>query len=474
MYTFLWQLYELTGDTAFVQVLYGANGRSLDGLPYDVFSNDPDAFRSAVKHVIARVGPEIKVGSVNKEQWHIAILRSGEGENERALWLQYDSMGGHGHANHMNLGLFAKGLDLLPDFGYKPVQFGGWGSPRANWYGKSPAHNTVVVDGADHGNGGGKTTLWANGREFRAIRASGPEPVGVQQFERTAALVDVSERDAYILDVFRVVGGKDHAKFTGSYFGKVTTQGLSLRPAPDYGYDTLMRKFMADAAPQPGWSVDWKLDDPRKYLPEGSDVHLRYTDLTTDAQASLAEAWIAMGISSEEDAWIPRIMVRRTSAKAPLASTFVSIIEPYERSSSISQIRRLPLETADHLPYPDANVALEVRLADNRQDLLISADVENPLRATPSIAASGALVQRDWDVRLDGEMCMVRKDGGGNVQHIVLCRGASLSVGDLQVRMKRDVDFIEIRFDGKTARVASGNHEDIQEILFEGARIECQ
>jgi hypothetical protein len=69
---------------------------------------------------------------------------------------------------------------------------------------------------------------------------------------------------------------------------------------------------------------------------------------------------------------------------------------------------------------------------------------------------------------------MVRKDGGGNVQHIVLCRGASLSVGDLQVRMKRDVDFIEIRFDGKTARVASGNHEDIQEILFEGARIECQ
>ena len=32
----------------------------------------------------------------------------------------------------MNLGLFARGLDLMPDLGYPPVQFGGWDSPRAN------------------------------------------------------------------------------------------------------------------------------------------------------------------------------------------------------------------------------------------------------------------------------------------------------------------------------------------------------
>ena len=59
-----------------------------------------------------------------------------------------DTGGRHSHADGMNLGLFAKGVDLMPDFGYPPVQYGGWDSPRAQWYRMSAAHNTVVVDGA--------------------------------------------------------------------------------------------------------------------------------------------------------------------------------------------------------------------------------------------------------------------------------------------------------------------------------------
>ena len=58
------------------------------------------------------------------------MLRSGRGREARAAWLDYDSGGRHGHADALNLGLFAKGLDLLPDFGYPPVQYGGWGAPR--------------------------------------------------------------------------------------------------------------------------------------------------------------------------------------------------------------------------------------------------------------------------------------------------------------------------------------------------------
>ncbi|HET6454870.1 MAG TPA: heparinase II/III family protein, partial [Armatimonadota bacterium] len=249
MFSFIWRLYEVTGDTAFVQVLYGANGDSVEDLPFDLFCDDPAAFQKAVKGVIARVGPTIEVPSVNKQDWHIAILRSGKGSNARAAWLEYDAWGGHGHANCMHLGLFAKGLDLLPDFGYKPVQFGGWSSPQANWYGMTAAHNTVVVDGREQGNGAGKTILWADGEEFHAIRASGPTASGVKEFERTVAMVDTSEKDSYILDVFRVVGGKDHAKFTGSHFGTITTQGLTLKPAPDYGYGTQMRNFQVDAKP---------------------------------------------------------------------------------------------------------------------------------------------------------------------------------------------------------------------------------
>jgi hypothetical protein len=423
MFSFLRRLYEVTGDTAFVQVLHGANSNSTEGLPYDLFCDDPAAFQKGVKGVIARVGPTIEVPSVNKQDWHIAILRSGEGSNARALWLEYDAWGGHGHANCMEIGLFAKGLDLLPDFGYKPVQFGGWSSPKANWYGMTAAHNTVVVDGRDQGNGGGQTTLWADGKEFRAIRASGPTASGVKEFERTVAMVDISDKDSYILDVFRVVGGKDHAKFTGSHFGTITSQGLTLKPAPDYGNGTQMRNFQVDAKPANPWSVDWKIEDRYKYLAPGSDIHFRYTDLTNDAEAYTAEAWVSVGgYDATDDAWIPRIVTRKSGTE-PLASTFVAVMEPYEKQSAISGIRRLALENEDGTPCPDSFAAVEVSLAGGGKDLLISADIPH-----------GAMVQKDWGVRTDAELCLVRLDASGKVKKVAVCKGSFVKVGDKEFR----------------------------------------
>jgi len=208
MFTFLWQLYEITHDPAFVQALYHANGNSVEGLPYDLFADDPAAFQKAVQDVIAREGSIIKVGSVNKQEWHLAVLRSGRGADERALWLDYDAGGGHGHQDGMNLGLFAKGLDLMPDFGYPPVQYGGWSGPKFSWYVSTAGHNTVVVDGQSQPAAAGKTTLWADGKTFKAIRASGPELIQGQQYERTVAMVDISEKDSYVLEVFRVMGGR--------------------------------------------------------------------------------------------------------------------------------------------------------------------------------------------------------------------------------------------------------------------------
>jgi oligo-alginate lyase len=428
MFSFLWDLYKITGDTAFVQALYRGNGNTTNGLPYDLFADDPDALQRDVKHVIERVGLTPKLKSVNKQEWHLAILRSGEGENARALWLDYDAWYSHGHADCMQIGLFAKGLDLLPDFGYKPVQFGGWGASKAVWYGKTASHNTVVVDGKDQENGAGETKLWSDGKVFKAVRASGPTCMGGKQFDRTVASVSISDKDFYVFDVFRVVGGKDHAKFTGSYFGTVTTQGLALKPAPDYGNGAEMRNFQADPAAKPGWSVDWKIEDRYKYLPAGSDVHLRYTDLTEDAQANTAEGWISIGpYNSTEQAWIPRIMVRRQSDKEPLASTFVAVMEPYEKQSSIAGIRRLSLETADGQSYPDSFAAVEVKLADGRRDIIISAGAENPLGLKP---ARGIMVQKDWNLRTDAELCMIRLSKDGKVEYLSLCDGTFLAVGD--------------------------------------------
>ena len=438
MYGFFWQLYELTDDPVFVQMLYRVNGESVAGLPHDLGARDPAQFQERVAKVIESVGTDLRLGSVNKQEWCLGILRSGQGPYARAAWLDYDAGGGHSHMDGMNLGLYAYGLDLMPDFGYPPVNYGGWHSPRATWYKMSAAHNTVLVDGRNQVSATGQTTLWADGARCRAIRSVCPKAAGAQRYERTIVLCDISARDFYVIDVFRVVGGKDHAKFMHSNFGAMTTTGLRLAPAEEYGHNTLMRTFRCDSAPGQGWSVDWRIGDRFGYLSDGVDLHLRCTDFTSGAQAYTAEAWISeSSYQGTKEAWIPRLMVRRQSDSAPLTSTFVSVIEPYNGVANITGIRRLPLTVADGASAPDSDVALEVALRNGARDLIVLADPEAAAGAPAADPATRVLRQQDWQLALDGELCVLRLGGKGDVEHVMLCNGVSVSYADVMVKLDK-------------------------------------
>ena len=285
--------------------------------------------------------------------------------------------------------------------------------------------------------------MWGVGETFRVIRASGKALYEIPQYERTVAMVDVSEEESYVVEVFRVVGGRDHAKFMHSHFGEISTEGLSLKPGEEYGFETQMRNFKCDLKAKAGWHVDWRIEDRFKFLEGERDIHLRYTDLTAEAEAHTAEAWVSSGFGSYADAWIPRIMVRRQGDADPLASTFVGVIEPYEGASSIAGIRRLRLETKDGTAFPEANVAVEVELVDGRRDLIVLADVENAQGVQPGFSDAGVLVQPDWGLRLEGEACWVRRRANGSVERVVLCKGKSVRVGD--VVLEEEVEFVEVR-----------------------------
>lgn len=399
-YSFLWNLYEVTQDPALVQVIYLTNGKKVDGLPHDLFSEDPEAFQANVRSVIDRVGAEILLPSVNKQNWRLAILRAGTGENRRALWIDYDSGGGHGHMDGMNIGLFAKGLDLIPDFGYPPVGYGGWSAPRATWYMKTASHATVVVDAANQKSAKGATTLWVDGNGFRAIRVACPEMIGGEVYERTVVMVDIDDRDSYIVDCFRVGGGVDHAKFFGSFFGTIRVEGLSLRDAPDFGGDTQMRAFKSDTNPPAQWTAEWTLEDRYDYLPDERRVGLKYWELTPQAEASVCEAWVDTGVYGEESAWVPRIMVRRKSDTPPLDSTFVSIIEAHDGASKITGITRFAV-ARDNGATSESLVGLEVNLTNGRTDsLLINTADGAPITAT------------DRDTVLHGQLLCVSSGPG--------------------------------------------------------------
>ncbi|MDT7898378.1 MAG: hypothetical protein YPKNTGVA_002684 [Candidatus Fervidibacter sp.] len=432
MFTLFWRLYELTGDADFVRLLYRANGNRTDGLPHDLFAENPEAFQKRVQQVIAQQGSAFRLGSVNKPKWCLALLRSGNGENERVVWLDYDAGGGHGHFDGMNMGMFAFGLDLMPDFGYPPVQYGGWDSPRARWYFMTAAHNTVVVDGKDQRAGSGTVTLWHDGKWVKVVRASAPQLVSGQQYERTIALVDINERNFYVADIFRVVGGTLHDKFTHSHFGTVTVSAPNRPslprvpcPAPPTEYvGTQMRHFAqivpsqltrpSSPVPRP-LQVDWQIEDRYGYLPKGKTVRLRLFDLTEKAEVFLCEGWIALGINTTEEAWIPRLMVRR-QGNAPLASTFVAVLVPYEGNEPpIVSVRRLPLQTPDGTLYGDAHVALEITHADSTKDLLVAMDTENPLKGRPDFNRESVAIQPDWGQRITEPFCVIRKDAKGRI-----------------------------------------------------------
>jgi len=462
MYSFLWNLYRATGDPAYVQVLYRGNDNTTDNLPWDPFCADPETMRKGVQAVIAEMGTDFSVGSVNKEQWRLAILRSGTGKTARAAWLDYDWTGRHSHCDGMNLGLYAYGLDLLPDFGYPPVNYGGWDSPRALWYTRSEAHHTVTVDGRQfpgwaHDPVGGKTTLWADGQGIRAVRASAPGVYAdCAQFERTVFLVDLSPEQFYLLDIFRVVGGSDHLKCVGSSFGAITTAGVNPTEAVEPPGELQVRNVKRDPAPPPGWSVEWKIDDRYGLREKGADVHLRYTDLTAGAQAMLGEAWVSTGsFNAVNEAWVPRVMVHRSAAE-PLTSAFVAVLEPYEKQRALQEIRRLPLVTKDGEILPDTCAAVELTGADGARGLLVSVDAED--------AVGAEVRQPEWNLSLQGEACYLQRNAEGRLTRAALFHGTRLTTGDFTLIAKQPIEFLEVAVTDGTPAVVAGDADAVAEL----------
>jgi hypothetical protein len=319
------------------------------------------------------------------------------------------------------------------------------------------------VDGRNQAQAAGRGTLWAAGRQFRAMRAECPNLYGIRRYERTVALVDLSDRDGYAVDIFRVAGGTDQVKFMGSHFGSLAITGLNLAAAADYGDNTLQRNFRMDAAARPGWSADWKIEDRLGYLPAGREVHLRYADFTAGAAAGVCDTWIASGFFNDDrEEWIPRVVVRRQAQPGPLASTFAGIIVPYQGECPVAAVRRLALELPDARPAAESDLALEVRPAAGGCDLVFAADV------SPAPAARERRIQKDWGLVCDGALGLVRRDAAGGIQRVALCQGSFLGVANIEIRLKTAVEFVEFVFAQGRPELVAGPREQVAEVLVAG------
>ncbi len=467
-----WQLYRITRDPVYIQILYRENGSTSAGLPYDILEDDPTSFEARVDTVIAQYGAEIRTASFNKERWCLAMLVSGTGNSRRAVWIDYDIGGNHSQADAMNIGLFARGLDLLSGFGYPPVQFGGWYSPKALWYRKTASHNTVVVNGLDQVPGAGeresaplaeqlnplknrvagKTISWMPGQQVQGIRVGGKHlyrSLDLQQYDRSVFLIDRHDEDFYVLDIFRVRGGSDHAKFTHGYFGDVTTQGLNLKPQPDFGFSTEMRAFHYDDNPAANRRVVWNIKDQLGFLPPGQQVHLEYVDASSNVEIARAESWTVSD-------WLPSVLLRHRGP-APLATAFVGVWEVFERASGIERLRRTPLLLINRTESSDMDAALAVDMNDGGTDFIVAVD-----NVTPRDQPPARVRVPEWALETDGNFCLVRRDAAGRIRKLALSGGTYIRLPEFELTLNSRTNFIEVDVDGISYTVRTPNARSLR------------
>ena len=398
--------YALTRDPRFAMAL--CDPRS--GAPSSAVK-DPK-LREDIEKVVAEHGWDIHTPSNVCDGYGHAILRSGEGDDRRALWIRYGRHRGHAHDDMLTIGWEGKTRKLLPELGYPHS----W-TFRGPWEGNWATHYCARITGGPKYRSRGHCKLFADGPWARVATAYSPAHQDVkapevykmlpeQVMERTIALIDLNETDSYAVDVFRLAGGTDHYwSFHGPRQASPPTplrsgEGGNINNAPDrivwpttaveglrperqkggtlagpdipYGkggswvkqnphlsaFPYLYDVARANAGDK--WSLDWPLE-------EHPDIHVRMTSLPTgEVEVNLAKGKPPGGGKPYELQWA----IAHTAGDAPHHSQFVDVIEVYSGERFVTNIERLAATTDDAGGLPP--VALRVSAGDRTDTVICS------------------------------------------------------------------------------------------------------
>ncbi len=159
----------------------------------------------------------------------IGILRSGREADAQAVLLRFGPSLNHGDLDDLGLIYYARGWQMTYEIGY------GLGSThtQVGWASQTVSHALVTVNEASQrGGSGGSAYLFADLPSLELMAADSPlsySSQGVTQYHRTVALVGAG-KDQYLVDLFRVRGGKQHDYGVGVQSREVKIGGLTLGP----------------------------------------------------------------------------------------------------------------------------------------------------------------------------------------------------------------------------------------------------
>ncbi len=396
---------KLTGNPLFAQLLYLANGNSVEGIKYDIFTKDPESVQDEIQAVIDEYGEYDVSKSIMLTGHGFASLNDGvkydqvtattKADTMRSWWM-YSGIAQtpHKHADAHNLGIMAYGIDFAPDLGYEGSIGATW-EMRQYWTMGTISHNTVVVNDRrqERINGEGYPLHFDDAGSVKVMDSDAPQVNfgDTDTYRRTIVSIDVDDTVSYALDFFRIVGGDEHVYSFHSQSEQSTVTGVTLEKQPrgtyagvDVPYGDL--SYTADNGYQyienveraiyPGtgeFSVDFKITDYNKYLDGKRNLHLKLTQLNDFEISELARADGRPVLKPGAPKYIDYVFVRRSGKN--LDTLFTSVIEPYEDNSKICNIKRVDVIRRDggSIPKGEPVVAVKVELVNGRTDYIVYA-----------------------------------------------------------------------------------------------------
>lgn len=351
--------YQFTRNPEIAVAAYRANRNSAEGLGRDIYAKDPEAISREIERIGKKAGPRPEGGYL-MSGFGLALLESNTGKSKIALASNYGRTHMHAHPDLLNFDLFAFGRWLAPDQGYP--EFASKTPNNREWTGSTLSHNLVFVDGKPQKETlGGHTVLFKQLKGFGAFELNGqPAYPDVKIYNRTMLMIgggDESRKNnnAYVIDIFRVVGGHDHVYSFHGPPGMITTDGLNLEPqkAGTYAGENIPKGIWSkdfpigyshlynvrrDMNPPKQFMLDWKAQAGYRGLTEKDDIHLRLHALNESKDIALAD-----GDPPQNKPGNPQKLGYLLAHRAApdLSSTFVSVLEPYEQNPFIKSVKRL-------------------------------------------------------------------------------------------------------------------------------------
>jgi hypothetical protein len=371
-------------------------------------------------------------GSWFMGQRGIVLLRAGKGKSEQAALLRFGPSLNHSQLDELGLIYYAYGWQLTYDIGY------GFGSThtRTGWAHRTASHNLVVVNERNQleaPGSGGSLHLFATVPGLQLLEASAENAYrseDVSVYRRTVALVGGQDEadPAYLVDIFRVMGGQQHDYFLGVQTQEYEVDGLILgqplpgslagpeiewgtkigndgdiigypnkpywNPPPGNGYG-----FFYEVRPGRSqgktWRMTWRLGGSLETFFRVHFVLAHSTDAETIPFVAKAP-----GLTPSHRSASYAILRRR--GKSPLRSIFVAVMEPFAKGLENSKAQKPFLAHVEVLPCVQKQtvdlepLGLRVVHQDGTEDYFFSGSLRDGRKvfATPrgQMEVSGAFV----------------------------------------------------------------------------------